>query len=384
MAEAWALSRRFDTLGFVMPIFVAFLLVPLTRSVPDSEVPLIYYVPLVMMVDVAHVYGTLLRTVFDSEATAANFSIFVKAPVFLFIITFLIIVIGGEELAWTLLAYFAIFHFMKQPFGILCLFKARMGDFDPSQHRIDYWTCMTGALCPVLLDHCRLRATVCDRDFCLPLVRADDEYMKWFNNGEKYLFRLPAAARSPIWVIYAVVPLLWLANICRRRFHGCRFNPGKVWIMLVQYVSWYVGVVGKHEVRALAFVNLFHGVSSMVLVYVVVQRRYATLRAKRPESMCWRDRLCETLVSSPWVYIIFMVVLGVLEDGAWEVFFYQRYLPDMGYRLPKIDGLERALVMALFMQPQLIHYFLDAYIWRMVPRNPGLREAILGTTEKQT
>jgi len=154
--------------------------------------------------------------------------------------------------------------------------------------------------------------------------------------------------------------------------------------MLVQYVSWYMGVVGKHEVRALAFINLFHGVSSMVLVYAVVKRRYAALRTKRPETMCWRDHVCELLVSSPWGYMIFMVVLGVMEDGAWEVFFYQKYLPDMGYKLPRLEGIKRAAAMAALMQPQLVHYFLDAYIWRMVPRNPGLREAILGTTEKRS
>merc|ERR1712206_10096 len=139
----------------------------------------------------------------------------------------------------------------------------------------------------------------------------------------------------------------------------------------VQYVSWYIGVLCDHEVRSLAFVNLFHGVSSMVLVYSVVQRRYASWRKRSPATMQWRDKLCEAMVSSPWPYLAVMVMFAVVEDVSWEVCVYQAYLPQMGVPVPILQAQWRALVTALLMQPQLSHYFLDAYIWRMTPQNPG-------------
>jgi len=357
----WVLSPPMDILGFFLPLAVALALVPLTRHVPDKAVPLPYHVSLVVLIDVAHVYGTLFRTVLDSEATAKNRALFLRAPPCLFAGTMLVIFAGGEELGWSLLAYYAMYHFAKQPFGILCLYKARKGERGAVDHRIDYWTCMAGALIPVLIQHTDENAY----------------FLHWFNNGERLLFYFPNWANIPLYVLYVLVPLFWFGrSLLQWRLGVRRVNAGKIWIMGVQYVSWYIGVLCDHEVRSLAFVNLFHGVSSMVLVYSVVQRRYAAWRKRSPATMQWRDKLCEAMVSSPWPYLAVMVMFAVVEDVSWEVCVYQAYLPQMGVPVPILQAQWRALVTALLMQPQLSHYFLDAYIWRMTPQNPGLKEAI--------
>ena len=96
-------------------------------------------------------------------------------------------IVFGTWVGWTLLSYYAMFHFAKQPFGLLCIYKAdvipfhpiscdfmrfravsqaRQGERGAFQHQMDYWTCMAGArtalsslrflgaALPLLLWHC--------------------------------------------------------------------------------------------------------------------------------------------------------------------------------------------------------------------------------------
>ena len=59
-------------------------------------------------------------------------------------------------------------------------------------------------------------------------------------------------------------------------------NWGKQWIMIATWLTWAVGAFCDHEVVSLAFVNLFHGLPSFVLVYMVTQRIYADKEQSNP------------------------------------------------------------------------------------------------------
>ena len=43
---------------------------------------------------------------------------------------------------------------------------------------------------------------------------------------------------------------------------------------------------------------------------------------------------------------------------------------------PELEGWQRSFAVALVNLPQMVHFFLDAFIWKMDGSNPGLREAI--------
>ena len=43
---------------------------------------------------------------------------------------------------------------------------------------------------------------------------------------------------------------------------------------------------------------------------------------------------------------------------------------------PDLDGWQRSFAVAVVNLPQMVHFFLDAFIWKMDGSNPGLREAI--------
>ncbi|CAJ1352351.1 unnamed protein product, partial [Effrenium voratum] len=72
-------STGADVCGFVSPVALALLVVVATRRLGADEAPLLWKLLLEVLVDVAHVYGTLCRTVLDSEATALNWRLYLLA-----------------------------------------------------------------------------------------------------------------------------------------------------------------------------------------------------------------------------------------------------------------------------------------------------------------
>mmetsp|Transcript_27964 Transcript_27964/g.80618 ORF Transcript_27964/g.80618 Transcript_27964/m.80618 type:complete len:387 (+) Transcript_27964:53-1213(+) len=355
------MSSRADLFAFVLPVVLAVLVVPVTTSIPANEVPLAWKLVLETMIDVAHVYSTLWRTVLDSEATALNWMLYLVAVPGLLVPTLFVNMVFGTWLGWSLLAYFAMFHFAKQPFGLLCLYKARYGERGASDFRWDYWTCIAAAGLPILLWH----------------AGEFPEFL-WFKADDEKLFSLPGFARRPLWALYGLVPIFWLARLAHRYATEGKVNVGKLWIMAATYFTWYMGFTA-HSVRHLAFVDLFHGFSSMALVYHVAQRRYRAWRERQPDTMRCTDRFGEAVVASPWSYLGLLVVLGCAEELAWEVLVHREYLPRYGVNLPGLTQKHEAVATSVLMLPQLSHYFLDAYIWKMAPQNPGLKQALVGT-----
>ncbi|CAE7751629.1 unnamed protein product [Symbiodinium pilosum] len=149
-----------------------------------------------------------------------------------------------------------------------------------------------------------------------------------------------------------------------------------MWIMVAIYVTWYLGM-GEHHVHSMAFINLFHGLSSSLLVYHVVRSRYHIWTTKSPGTMLATDRLNCFLVSTPAVYISFLVGFAVSEDLAWDILINQDYIHYLGLYPRPLSNWRRGVAVSLLMLPQLAHYFLDAFIWKMGPQNPGLREAVM-------
>ena len=120
-------SPRIDSLAFVAPIIVAFALIPTLWTVPTDSVPRWAWVPLVLCVDVAHVWATVFRTYLDRRELLRRPSLYMGVPVGVFAGAFALHRVGGSQCFWTANSYIAIHHFVKQDLGLLFLFIARFG-----------------------------------------------------------------------------------------------------------------------------------------------------------------------------------------------------------------------------------------------------------------
>ena len=86
------------------------------------------WVVFVMGIDVGHVWSTIFRTYLDKEEFRLHRSLLLAAPLFSFIVVFGLAWYSPLWF-WRCLAYLAVFHFIKQQYGFVALYKAKANDF---------------------------------------------------------------------------------------------------------------------------------------------------------------------------------------------------------------------------------------------------------------
>ena len=138
------------------------------------------------------------------------------------------------------------------------------------------------------------------------------------------------------------------------------------------------------QLLGLAWLNLFHAFPSILLVQIYCRNRWATL-----EPLGAVDRFT-SVVTSRWpLYLLALFAAAFVEELLWDLFVWQQHLPRIlwpawwAHATEEEKAIElspRALSVAVaaLSTPQIVHYFLDARIWRFDGSNPGLREYLLG------
>lgn len=259
-------SPRLDCLAFVAPIVVAFALIPTLWTIPTDSVPRWAWVPLVLCVDVAHVWATIFRTYLDRRELLRRPRLYMGVPVGVFAGAFALHHVGGSRCFWTANSYIAIHHFVKQDLGLLFLFIARFGQrlskrrpqlpnqtrgptlalalaltptpppTPPSiltrQLQREKAALYLGALCPLLLWHAE-----------------PPNAFHWFRANERFVFTLPAACLPLVKALYVATALGYVATEAAQWHRGEPPNLGKLYIMTAAWVTWLVGTLCKHEVR---------------------------------------------------------------------------------------------------------------------------------------
>lgn len=312
--------------------------------------PLWAYVLFVVSFDVAHVWSTGWLTWFDREAFARRRRLLTWAPPAAFALSFCLH-LASPVVFWTLLAWVAITHFAKQQVGFIALYRARRGERDPVDRRLDRLALYTGAFGPVALWH------------------ADPtEIFDWFDAGEQFVVRLPPSIAPAIHGLMVAVALVWLGRQVVRARAGRAINPAVVVWMIAAWFTWWMGTrVASNFFVAAAFLNLFHGIPYVALVWLRVRANPAVW--SRNDGLVGR-------LSRPGGALVFygvVLTLAVAEELLWDAMVWHDFAPDAVTRwfADPSAWLAAAFVAALSL-PQVVHYGLDAVLWRRAPGNADL------------
>ena len=346
MRDVWLVSRRFD-LGILAAPFAAAALSLLTLGDRGPDLPLWAFLAVVVAFDVAHVWSTAYVTYLDGEARRRRPLLLTLTPLLAFGVS--LRVLGHSmELFWTLLAYVAIYHFIRQQWGFIALYKARLGERSSLDFHLDKWTLWAGALGPVALWHA-----------------SPGRQFDWFNAGESFIVEIPAAFRGDIVIVTAVFAVLWSARQVQRYAAGEGWNPGKVLWMVTSWISWQVGIgLSDDPIVSAAFINLPHGVPFLALVWHRANSR-------------WQGRPGGGLVGwlsqrRRWLAFYGVVLaLALVEELLWDGAVWRQYLPGL-IDLAEVPVSALPIWVALLSVPQIVHYILDAWIWRLDGSDPGL------------
>ncbi len=311
-----------------------------------SHIPLLLLVAVWGIVfDETHGFATLSRTYFDAEERKRRGRWLWGSLIFFFTIGPILIVLGlGDwlELATEIWGYY---HIFKQHYGFMMIYKAKNGDLNPVDNRIDKLFFAAAFYFPFLT---------------YPLHNADAASMIPFSI-QKYSGATHAYEDVLLLCVLAV-GALYLQRQWTKWRKGLTLNwPKQVLFAAAIPVNYFLFRTAMPLIGVYAAVTIYHNIQYHRLVWFYNHNKYG-----QPKEAAKRFGLA-TLINSRWLaYLGCAAFYGLLFD----------YLPDFVLK-PSIGtasvNLRNQLIFSLFAAPGLLHYWIDGHIWK-VRHDPELRE----------
>lgn len=356
------LSARVDVAIVLIPFLIATAALIALKGAGAKE-PLWAYLLCFVAFDVAHVWGTAYIAWLDGENLRKRPALYTLSVPLSFVVAFALHH-HSPALFWMAISYFAIFHFAKQQYGFIAIYKARMQERAALDYHLDKLALWTGALGPVLMWH------------ATPHGQFD-----WFDDQADFLFHLPPSITPAIGVFMGVVFVLWCARQLHRLVVHHEVNVGKCGWMIASWVSWFIGIrMTEHLLISAAFLNFFHGLPFLALVWWRINRKYQGLRVvpRRSRFVAWVAQRRHILA-----FYGLCLALALVEETLWDGMVWQEYLPGLtGWTFQAPGALALSFWVALLSTPQIAHYVLDAFIWKLNAHNPDLRAALFASPEQ--
>lgn len=341
--QPWISNAGFDSFYILLPPFLSLLAILL---LPDAYrhsavMPVAGWVILVLLVDVTHVYSTLFRTYFNRERFHQRRALFTLVPLLCYVAGVLLYSISAL-LFWRLLAYLAVFHFVRQQYGFLRLYTRT--EFVYSwMKRVDVMAIYSATIYPLVFWHL-----------------SPGRNFNWFISGD-FIIRESSALLAILTVFYWLTIVAYILKESWYVWHYRRFNIPRNLLIVGTILSWYVGIVYFNGDMAFTLLNVVtHGIPYMALVWAVTRNEQRTNPQPGINSLLLR-------AGGIFVFIGVMVALAYFEEGLWDALVWREHpgFFTLFKALPAIaDTSLLAFLVPLLSLPQTTHYVLDGFIWR--------------------
>lgn len=353
--QPWLSSAGWDALFIISPAFVSSILVLLFAPIipNSSHMPLWAWVSFILLIDVAHVYATLFRTYFDPQAFAKNRALLLSIPAACWLAGSLLYSID-DLLFWRVLAYTAVFHFVRQQYGFTVLYGRKEPPSFSKYKFLDHLMIYAATVYPLLFWHTHL-----PRNF------------NWFVDGD-FIETLPSAAAQLGALVYAVIALAYLIKEAWLTRETGSLNLPKNLLILGTALSWWVGIVVFNSDLSFTITNVVsHGIPYIGLIWLYHHKNPDNQQKDRAESTPVGSRLIRLALSLAPVFLFMLAVFAYIEEGLWDGFIWREHLsifPQFA-ALPAItDPTILAVLVPFLALPQSTHYVLDGFIWRVKDR----------------
>lgn len=348
----WLVSARWDLATFGGSALLAFALLAFghaTGLLGGDAPPWLFFAG-VVFVDVAHVWSTAYRVYLDPAERGRRPGLYVGIPLAAWVIGVLLHT-AGPGVFWRALAYLAVWHFVRQQYGWVMLYRRREQGLTDLDRWLDTAAIYAATLYPVLHWHAHL-----PRSFA------------WFLQGD-FFPGLPKGVAETLWLPNLAIAAAFLLRQVWRAARGLRPSPGKLLIWATTWACWHGGIVFFDSDYAFTATNVFiHGIPYLAYVHHWGQRRFAAEPGLAVAALFRPGRFA--------LYLAPLVLVAFVEEWSWDrlVWHDNPMLfpgPDL---FPGVEAL--SLLVPLLALPQATHYALDAWIWRLRPENPALRDQL--------
>ena len=181
----------------------------------NAPYPLWVFIALVVSVDVAHVWATNYRVYLDPEETFRRPWLYL-ACIPIILLSSIFVHLFDSKVFWTIVAYYAIWHFLSQPYGFIAIYKWKYQERSHLDHHLDKLASWSAGLGPILVWHA-----------------SPERHFNWFDHGEFFLFRIPENLIPWILGTYGCVFLIYTSRQIHTYLSSRYFNPGKQMVMLL-------------------------------------------------------------------------------------------------------------------------------------------------------
>ena len=331
----WLGSPLFDLVFILLPPFYCLaILILFPTYFTSEEVSPAAWLILVLGIDVAHVYSTLFRTYFKAEARRKWRLLLMVTPVVVWLAALLLYQFG-DLVFWRVIAYLAVYHFVRQQYGFFRLYN-RTVEIPRWEQIIDALAIYGASLYPLAYWH--LSA---DRNF------------SWFIAGDFMVNPHPQIIPY-LTVVYVTILIAYIAKEALRTSRQ-GLNLPKNLLLFGTAFSWYAGIVWFNGDLIFTLFNVVsHGIPYMALVWLFEHKGKA-------------KKTTFKTISYLAIFLITIIAFAYIEEGLWDGLVWQEHanlFPSLEvfdqYRSPLVLGL----VIPLLVVPQVTHYILDGFIWK--------------------
>jgi UPF0716 family protein affecting phage T7 exclusion len=338
----WLWGAPVDLAVFGGSALLALALVVIGRALGFSPGPLPEWGWLVFVVgvDVAHVWSTLFRTYFDRDELGRHPARYAGVPLLVYVAG-VALHLAGSLVFWRVLAYVALFHFVRQQVGWVAVYRARSGTSAFVDRVLDDAVVYASTLYPVLVWHARM---------------AHAEF-SWFVRGDFVDFGARAEALVPAGrVIWIATLVAFAARQLALGLGSGSWQLGKSVVVATTAASWWVGIVLTNSDFEFTVTNvLVHGVPYFALLYA-----YARERHKEAPALLGSQIVAGGLGA----FLGLVLLIAFVEELAWDhLIWHDRAWLCEPSEL-SLSPLATALIVPLLALPQATHYALDGLLWR--------------------
>jgi hypothetical protein len=356
--QSWIRSTWYDTIFILLPPFACLLLIylfPELFKANKEENDWVWFL-LIVCVDVGHVYSTIYRTYMDKETIQKNKILFFLSPVLIYLIGVMLYSVNAIYF-WRAMTYLAVFHFIRQQYGFLRLYS-RQEDKKSFSSKIDTITIYAATIYPLLYWHLQ-----------------GQQLFNWFVEGD-FLFVNRPEAIPAFKFIYFLILSIYFSKEIYLAIKNKAFNIPKNLLMIGTIVSWYMGIIYFKGDLTFTLLNVVsHGIPYYALVWAYGNKQ----KEKLQSTAKWLS-----LFFTPRnfaLFILFLIVLAYGEELLWDGFVWKEHLtvfPTSKFLPDFSDNKELlSLLLPLLALPQLLHYFIDGFIWKIKKDKYGWTSVLL-------
>jgi hypothetical protein len=336
--QPWLYQSKIEFIFILLPPVLPLIGIVLFHDyfANNSEVNTMWWIILVLFVDVAHVYSTIFRMYWDKN-------IYQKHKALLWIIPLVGLIIGcmlhliDALVFWRVLAYLAVFHFIRQQYGFMRLYSRREA-FDTWQRKLDTISIYNATLYPILYWHLNLTSK-----------------LSWFVQGDFIALNVPILSKVLTIIYWCILGISIVKEVFVFRQTSV-LNIPKILILTGTYLSWYLGIVIFQGDLVFTMLNVVaHGIPYMALVWIFGEKN----ADKKVFKFNYRGVL---------IFLCTICLLAYFEEALWDIFVWKDHVSvfPIFTNVPIIENpFVLSLLVPLLTLPQITHYVLDGFIWKI-------------------